>query len=870
MSKEKILLIIDSHALIYRAYYAMPPTLTTKTGEQINAVYGFTSLLLDVINKFQPTNVIAVMDSEGPTIRQADFTQYKANRQKTDDAFIAQIPRVQEVLSSLGIPTLKLRGIEADDIIGTIDNKHAKEVDKVIIVTGDQDIFQLVDENTNVYLAGRRFSDSKLYNSDGVFEKLGITPTQVPDYKAIAGDQSDNIPGVKGIGKVGAASLIKDFGTLDLIYQNIDKVDKRYAQKLIDSHGIALLSKSLATIDKDVPISFDYNESHFQEKLNLESSSMLFEELGFRSIIPKLKKLSETYEVEDQSYLQVTKNEEVENLKLLKWDGSGISSDEVILLTTYHSDNDSPIDLRIKEIFFYNNGNCYWVEEDSIHSFVELIKSKKVVTFNYKFLVHAFLNIGIDILSDNFCDLGFYSVILSCGKTVANLKNAMNFWGKDFEEEFYKNIVSCKQIYSSLTGSDPELLKVVKLEEEVLPLVIDMERKGIKIDIKKFNEIEEILRTKLDLIRQDIFKYAGHEFNINSPQQVSEVLFNEKQLPGAVKTKTGKFSTNERILRKLKAADPIVAEILNFREVDKLLSTYAQTLPTYINSVTGRVHGFFDQMGAVSGRFSSKNPNIQNIPKGETQGVNMREGFVASEGNILVSFDFSQQELRILASLSKEQNMIDSFNQGIDIHKVTASEMFNTPLDEVTDKQRNIGKTLNFSLVYGISSFGLSDRMDIDRNTASEFIKRYFETYPNVKKYFENIVEEIKERGYSETFYGRRRINEMINANNRNLKMAAERELINFVIQGTAADIMKVAMTKIKKSIKKYKANMIAQIHDEFLFEYELGGIDYKKDIQFSKFIEEIKDAMASSLKLDVVYKVDASVGKSWGKMEKL
>ncbi|MEP7103825.1 MAG: DNA polymerase I [Candidatus Dojkabacteria bacterium] len=871
---DKTLLIIDSHALIYRAYFAFPPSLTTSTGEPVNAVYGYTSLVLDVLMKFKPTNVIAVMDSKGPTVREADYSFYKSNRDSADDMMTSQFPRIEEVLKTFDIPLLKIDGIEADDIIATIDHSYSGKWAKTIVVTGDQDLFQLVDDDTSVYLAGRRFSESRLFEAKDVVEKLGITPVQVPDYKSIAGDASDNIPGVKGIGPKGAVELINQFGSLEEVYKNIDQVKERYKIKLAENHEIAMMSKSLATVNRAVPVVFDLEHSKF-ENINLDRVKKLFNDLQFRTLLGKLEKFSKIYTVKEeavQSQLAPNLFDEQIEPECLTWNGKDVKGEKIYLLGEYENINESPLHWNLVKLYYTTESSdlIYSVSSEQLKSFLENIKDKDVLTYDLKKLIHSSHNRDIYIDFSSFKDLGIYSVILSGGKSSYGLSQTMHFLGGEYASDLLKDLVSIKNLSEKLgekLEEGSEMKGVINLEHLVLPVVCEMERAGIQLDTKLLNEDVSNFEAIKESVKQAIYKSVGHEFNINSPKQVGEMLFVEKALTGGRKTKSGSYSTDERSLNYLSGQDPVVEFILEYRELDKILSTYLKPLPEYIELDSSRVHGVFDQLGAISGRFSSKNPNLQNIPKGLVRDINIRDAFVAPEDSVFLSFDYSQQELRILAALSGEEAMVESFNNNQDVHKLTASEIFEIDINSVTQEQRDQGKTINFSIIYGISSFGLSERMRIPREVASMFITKYFEKYSNVKSFMDKVLAEATKTGYTETSLGRRRYSDMIKSNNRNLRAAAERELFNFIIQGTAADIMKIAMSKLSDIMSEYNAKLLLQIHDEFLFEIKGSSIN---DKNVAEFYKKVYDVMCNAYDLGVTYKVEASIGKRWGSLEKI
>lgn len=875
--KDKTLLIIDSHALIYRAYYAFPPTLTTSGGEPVNAVFGFASLLLDVLLKFVPSHVVAVMDSGGQVARQADYSFYKANRDSADDLMVSQFPRIEEFLKNFQIPILKLDGIEADDIIATLDHNYSGKWAKTIIVTGDQDIFQLVDDNTFVYLAGRKFSESKLFDAGMVVEKLGINPVQVPDYKAIAGDSSDNIPGVKGIGPKGAIELITEFGTIEDVYKNIDQVKEKYKTKLVENYDIAMMSKDLALSHKDIPIVFDISSAEFRD-LDVAGVERFFTELQFKSLIVKLDKFKKEFNVKSLSAAMQEQvvdlfEDTTEEVEKVKWNKSDLKDGETyFLLGDYINIDQSPLQWDAEKLFLVGpNSNVVQIaDKDDIPELIKKASGKNIVTFDLKKLIHIAKNKGVDLDISKFLDLGISAILVSGGKVTYSLNSIFHFLGEEFSASLESNLLALKSSYKDFQEKleeESNFKKIIELEHKVLPVVCNMEQSGINFDSQLFTEYLKDFEIKKDICKAEIYKLVGHEFNINSPKQVGEVLFVEKALQGGRKTKTGSFSTDERSLNYLLGVDPVIEKILDYREIDKIISTYLKAIPEFVDPKTKKIHSIFDQVGAISGRFSSKNPNMQNIPKGDVRGINLRDAFVAEEDHVLISFDYSQQELRILAAISGEEEMINSFNTESDVHKLTASEIFEVKIDDVTPEQRDKGKTVNFSIIYGISAFGLSERMKIPRDIASLFIDKYFGRYKQVKNFLETTIKEAQIKGYTDTVMGRRRYNEMIKSNNRNFRSAAERELFNFIIQGSAADIMKIAMSKFSDILAEYDAKLLAQIHDEFLFEIPAKSVTDKK---LAEFIRKVYHEMITAYDLGVVYKVEVSVGEKWGSLEKI
>lgn len=865
MSK-KTLVIIDSYALIFRAYYAFPPTLQTKDGELTNAAYGFTSLLLEVLKRFEPSNIVAIFDSETPIIRSTEFTQYKANRIETDPELIHQIPRVRDILETMDIPVLHINGFEADDIIATIvRSSKTKDIEK-IVVTGDQDLFQLIQEDTKIFLAGRKFSESKIYDAEGVVAKLGITPEQVPEYKALCGDPSDNIPGVNGIGAKTAQKLISEYGNIDNLYRDIDNIKGAVQTKLINDHEMAYKSRDLATVVDNAPVMFELEKTVFRS-IDAQKVITKFESLEFKSLVKKFKDYYEKTKPVDSLGLFDEQSIEEQEKEVVKHNTLNLETDikgrEIFIFGNYLSEDESPINLKIEELYIEIENKIYKLEIEQIEKFMSIVQKEKIklISLNIKNFFHSVINLGVK-LSDNleFEDLGFATQITSYSLADHSKKSFRNFW--DIDSDDTKIFLSrFRKVWEKIQENlSDEFLEIYNLEKAVLIPTISMEQQGITLEKTKLSEFEEALNKKRDKIKKEIYEEVGYEFNINSPKQVGEVLYDKRGLAVQKKTKGGASSTNERALKNLKPLDPVVGMILEYREIDKLINTYVSPLPSYIQS-DGKVHASFDQMGAVSGRFSSKNPNMQNIPINENLKINVREAFVADSGKRFIAFDYSQQELRILAALAKEQTMIDGFNQDKDIHRVTAAEMFDKEESEVTDFERNVGKTINFSIVYGISAYGLAERMDIDQKTASEFIKKYYEKYPAIYQYFEETKAILSSKKYAVTIFGRKRQSDMLKSRLAYLRSAAERELLNFAIQGSAADIMKKVMPTVHKIAQKHNAKLLLQIHDEFLFEID----DSVKESTKKEFIEEVEAAMESVVDLGVKFKVDYKEGRDWG-----
>lgn len=862
-NEEKKIIIIDSFALIFRAYYAYPKTLTTPEHGSINAVYGFASFLIEILRKFEPEHIVVVADSEKPTIRSSEFVLYKANRKERDVELINQIPLVFDLVKAFDIPIYKTDGYEADDIIGTIANQARQKGFKSTIITGDQDLFQLIDGAfINVFLTGRNFAESKIYLPEDVVNKLGITPEQVPDYKGLAGDSSDNIPGVKGIGKKTAQELISQYKTIENIYENIDSIKGSTQKKLVENYEMAIKSKQLATIDIQVPIRFDLDLA--RTTVNKMAAINKLREFSFKSLESKLNALRLNLDVNQQMPL-LAENNSLNNqaIDIKEYSGEKILTDSIVILIDDSNkenermlymcdDSDGPSLVMHKNIsLFFDNLQTNLVISDDIKSLKKMRKVK-----------------GGNVV---FHDIGYMVQMISGGEYMHNRNSLFNYFriGNDSVETLLLNIFEqFDNILENIT-SNLELNNLYKKEIELIDIVIKMEESGIVLDLDILEGMRLSMEEKKQKIKNNIFKLAGKEFNVNSPRQVAEVLFTDKNIQPVSKTKKGAFSTSESALLKLKGENELVNWILEYREVDKILTTYLNTLPQNVRS-DGRIHSSFDQMGAVSGRFSSKNPNLQNIPV-EIPDINIRSGFIPSKGSVFVAFDYSQQELRILAHLAQEKTLIDAFNNGDDIHALTASRLFTKNISEITKEERSIGKTINFSIVYGISSFGLSERMQIPRAEANDLIKKFYETYPGIERFYEDSKQLMFQNLFTKTFFGRIRKSSNLKNLPFSQKNAVERELLNFIIQGSAADMVKLAMLRIDKLLIK-NLSLLLQVHDELIFEYKtsLSLESLKQDKDFLVIVNQVRQEMENVAKLDVSLNVDAKIGYNWGSLQKI
>ncbi|MFH1509154.1 MAG: DNA polymerase I [bacterium] len=897
----KKFVIIDGHALIHRAFHAMPP-LTTKAGEPIGAVYGFTRILFSALEEIKPDYIAVSFDLKGPTFRHESFADYKATRVKAPDELYQQVETVKEIVEKLNIPIYVQQGYEADDVIGTVSKMLDSQKDlETIIVTGDQDAFQLVDKNTKVYTMKRGVSETTIFDEKGVEEKFGIKPKQLVDYKSIAGDSSDNIPGVKGIGDKGAVDLLKEFGTLDKIYEFVGKhgdgggkMKPRTAKLLLEHKKESYLSQELATIVTDVPIEFDLQKCTVPDFKNPQTVK-LFQKYEFKSLLPKVigQNEPEVTNKKDSARNYILIDNEAEAKKLV----SELSKQSEIAVDT-ETTSEFPVQAELVGISFcFQERTAYYVhcyQNNLLEIFKPVLKNNKIKKFghNIKYDYIVLLNAGVDMQGIAF-DTMLASYLLNPGSRQHNLTRLAI-------EEFqlpmitWDDLVGKGKDKQSITDIDPkriaeyaaedaditfrlqarfskELAKEAKLQEVFsqidMPLVkvlADMELNGISIDDKYLKEISKIFRVKIKSLEKNIYKKARRkDFNINSTQQLSHILFEVMKLPtvGIKRTQTG-FSTASPELQKIKDKHEIVSLIENYRELTKLKSTYVDSLPKLINKKTNRIHASFNQAVTATGRLSSSDPNMQNIPIRTEEGRKIREAFVATRGNTLLSCDYSQIDLRVLAHIAGDEAMIKAFKSGADIHTQTAATVFEKDAKDISKDERRIAKTVNFGVVYGMSPYGLSQTLSIERKKAKDFIDTYFAKYPKIQDYMEKIVAEARDKEYVETMLGRRRYIPEINSGQYQVTAGAERMAINMPVQGTTSDIIKIAMQKVFEKIllpNKKDIKMLVQVHDELLFEV--------KSSMVNKYAATIKDLMEKAYQLKVPIKVEAASGPNWNNM---
>lgn len=868
------LLILDANSIVNRAYYAVRP-LTTKEGFHTNAIFGFLNILFKYTEEIGPDYIAAAFDLPGPTFRHKMFDGYKATRHKMPDELAEQIPVLKEVLSAMHIKIYEKPGFEADDIIGTAARVCTEENVCCCVLTGDRDDLQLASQNVLIHLVTTRMGNTttEVFDDKKVFEKYGVTPREFIDLKAIMGDQSDNIPGVRGIGEKGAAALIQAFHSVDGIYENLDsdKITKSIRKKLEDGKDDAYMSKTLATIDTNVPIGISIPETKVTD-YDTDALFDLFTRLEFRSFIKKME-LVPSVQPEEQAkdaFLEAA-FEPISDRKtlnsLLKKDNICFLTDKLSGKIAFCTDGQHAFSAEIagnedewkaffesaqkksthglKDSLVYLNGlgiDVQNVDFDTEIAAYLLEPSRR--SYDITGLAADFLNIALDEENDGGAQLSLDSILAGDGDTALMKKTLAVLALKEYESEQMKRQEVDGLFYT--------------IEMPLVYVLASMEEYGFTVDQKRLTEFGKILSAEQDNLTQEIYELAGHEFNINSPKQLAAVLFDELGLKSKKKTKSG-YSTNAEVLEKLRFAHPIVDKILEYRKISKLNSTYVDGLMAVIDKKTGKVHSSFNQTVTVTGRISSTEPNLQNIPVRTELGREMRRMFVAeSEDFVLVDADYSQIELRVLAHLADDENMIEAFRSGQDIHASTAAKVFSVSRENVTNEMRSAAKAINFGLVYGMGEFSLSQDLHISLKAAKEYINDYLGSYPNVKKYMKDIVEFAKENGYVKTMFGRRRDIPELKSSSYQTRSFGERAAMNTPVQGTAADIIKLAMINVSKRLKEenLKSRLILQVHDELIVEAEQNEVDAVCRI--------LKTEMENAASLSVPLKVDMHTGHSW------
>lgn len=883
MANKKIM-IIDGSSLLYRAFYALP-LLTTKEGIYTNGIYGFLTMLYKVTEEKKPDYLSVVFDKKGPTFRHEEYDKYKGNRQSTPSELVQQFPMIREILDAMKIKYLELSGFEADDIAGTLAKMGEEKSLEVILVTGDKDYLQLATDKTKVLITRKGITDLEEFDRNTIIEQYGITPDQLIDLKGLMGDQSDNIPGVPGIGEKTGLKLLKEYGTIKNIYENLDNITaKKLKENLIENKDLAFLSRMLGEIITHVPMDIEIEDLEIEEP-DYETLVKLYENLEFNSLLNKVSKdyIPEAEKLNDPLEYNIVKelgyDELIKDIK-----NSGKFGFKFILSgDNYIESKILAVGIKIEN----KDTNILYIEDNEevfIDKFKSLFEDKEIekIGHNIKSDIVVLSRLGIEVENIEF-DSMIAQYLINPAQSTYSIndisKEYLDYYGVDEEALFgkgkkkrtFKDLSEeeiCEYlsfILDTVLNAEMKMKGILKNQEMLdlyynveLPLVqvlASMEFFGFKIDSEELKTLSKEYEKEIEDLTAKIYELGEMEFNINSPKQLGDVLFEKLSLPVIKKTKTG-YSTDAEVLDKLKDQHPIIEKILRYRQIVKLKSTYIDGLLALINPETKRVHSSFNQTIAMTGRISSTEPNLQNIPIRTSDGRKIRKAFIAENDYILVDADYSQIELRVLAHISQDPKLMEAFRNNEDIHRKTASEVFN--VEDVSSELRSKAKAVNFGIVYGISDYGLSRDLNIPRKEAKEYIDNYLKNYIMVKEYMVDIVEEGKKNGYVETILHRRRYVPELTAKNFNIKSFGERIAMNTPIQGSAADIIKMAMVKVYNELKfrNLKSRLILQVHDELIIETVNSEVEEIKEI--------LRDLMENSIKLDVPLIVDLETGDSW------
>jgi DNA polymerase-1 len=931
---NKKLVLIDGHALAYRAYHALrPEAFSTRQGEPTNAVYGFTSMLLAVLRDEQP-GYIAVTFDVGRTFRHEEYPPYKAHREAMPEELATQLQRINQVVEAFNIPVFTAEGYEADDVLGTLARQAAQQGAETLIVTGDTDTFQLVDDNTQVLTSRRQYSDTVIYDEAGIQERYGLKPRQLIDYKGLVGDSSDNIPGVRGVGKKTATQLLQEYGSIEAIYEHLDEVEStRFRKALEEGRDDAFLSKHLATIVTDVSLELDLEACRVAE-YDHSRVTTLFRELEFRSLLERLPQPSQPESPQQLTLFGAVAAPAAATLPAVPTAQPVLSGVEGAAAGYRTVDSQEALDGLVEELsrppafaldtettstdamaadlvgiaVAIQEGQAYYIPVKHVQGagsqlpldyvldkLRPVLEDASVAKYahNAKYDLTVLARHGIDVKGLAF-DTMVAEWLIDPASRNLGLKNLA--WARlsvemtpiTFLIGKGKNQITIDRVpierVAQYAGADVDMTYrlaslleselrdkalwplFTEVEIPLVPVLVEMDMKGVALDVPFLRNMSRQLQGRLATLELEIQDQVGYPFNINSTQQLSDALFVKLGLStkGVKKTASGHYSTAAPVLEKLKGQHPIIGLILEQRELAKLKSTYVDALPQLVNPHTGRVHTSYNQTGTVTGRVSSSNPNLQNIPIRTELGRQVRRAFVAGEGNMLLAADYSQVELRIMAHISQDLTLLEAFRRGEDIHTSTAAAVIGIPVDAVTPEMRRLAKSVNFGLSYGQGSHGLAQQTGLSHEEADRFIQTYFAQYPKVKEYIECTKRQANEQGYVETLLGRRRYFPELQRDQvrGHIVAAAHRMAINAPIQGTAADILKIAMLRLHQALheRNLESRMILQVHDELVLEVPEDEIDAVTLL--------VKEIMEGAFQLDAPLKVDVKVGVNWLEME--
>lgn len=878
---DKRLIIIDGNSIINRAFYALPQTMDNKEGLHTNAIYGFTTMLFKMIDIYKPTHISVAFDRKAPTFRHKEYSEYKAGRKRMPQELFEQMQPLKELLDAFKIERFEIDGYEADDIIGTISKAAEEDGFEVFIVTGDKDAIQLASHKTTTLITKKGVADVEEYNYDSVVEKYEMTPTQFIDLKGLMGDKSDNIPGVPGVGEKTGIKLIKQFGSIENLIENTEELKGSIKKKIEENKEEAIHSKWLATIIRDVPIDFNLEKMIYGD-YNVDDVIEKFQFFKFTSLIKKVIDMSGTENIDDENndfsveydidysnlIKDIEKNKEF-GFKVVVKEGNILEKNIISLYITL------------------DGSKIYYISGDEVERFKNILESENIKKYGYNMKEDyvALMPYGIKLNNMSF-DIAIAEYLIDSTSTntsecssiamkylMKSVKTKEELLGKgvkakkfeDLEKDELSNYIA--SILYTVINSMPKMKEEIKnteieelfndVEMPLVEVLGNMEYTGIKVDKEMLDELGKEFTKIISSLEKEIFEYAGEEFNINSPKQLGVILFEKLELPIIKKTKTG-YSTNAEVLEKLKDKHPIIDKIGEYRQIVKLNSTYVDGLTALINPIDGRIHSTFNQTITTTGRISSTEPNLQNIPVRMEIGRRLRAVFVSDEEKRLVDADYSQVELRVLAHMSEDPHMIEAFEHGEDIHRKTASQVFNVGIEDVTSELRSAAKAVNFGIIYGKTDYGLSEDLNIPVPKAKEYIESYFEKYEKIKEFMDNVIETAEKEGYSQTMFNRRRYIPEIKSKNFMERNRGKRAAMNAPIQGSAADIIKIAMVNVFKRLEKeeLRAKLILQVHDELIVETPVEELEKVEKI--------VREEMENAVDMKVKLTVDLNTGVSW------
>ena len=907
------LVLIDGNSIMNRAFYGIMGSkmLMTKDGKYTNAVYGFLAIMFKILDDIKPEYLAVAFDLKGPTARHELYKEYKANRHGMPEELAEQMPVIKDVLRAMNIDIIEKQGYEGDDILGTLAKYGEKQGLEVTILSGDRDTFQLASDHITIRIprtkAGK--TETEDYNRAKVLEEYGLEPEQLIEVKALQGDSSDNIPGVPGIGPKTAISLIQRYHTVAELYEKVeageDDLKGKQRENIVNNKEMAELSRKLGEINTNVPIEDTLEEIKLEE-WDKPKVLEIFEELRFNRYIDKfglrgISSVEGTNSEEDskEKHFEIVETTEIPELKLKRETDTAKETDKKLYYYLETKENNSPENIIKKEITgisIYSENKIYYIglhdgfkeqlknifEDEQIEKYgydlaqdYILLKqigiTMKNIVYDAKiaaYILNPTSKYTMDVIARDYLEIDNAEFLQSQGvKDEANQQTSLFDTGeKDTQKDESKKMENClyaEEVYklAEVTMKKLEEIDAVDLFKNIdmptVEVLAEMQWNGMYVDVQELDNYGQALKDRLEILTQEIYELCGEEFNINSTKQLGEVLFEKLKLPVVKKTKNG-YSTDVDVLEKLRDEHPVIEKILEYRQLMKLNSTYVEGMKPYINSTTKRIHSFFHQTITATGRISSTEPNLQNIPTRFELGKQLRKAFKPADGCLYIDADYSQVELRVLAHISNDEHMVQAFNNGEDIHRQAASKVFNTPIDEVTKEQRSNAKAVNFGIVYGISDFGLGEQLHISRKKARQYIDQYLEQYSGIKNFMNEVVEKAKETGYVETLFKRRRYIPELKSNNYMVRQFGSRAAMNTPIQGTAADIMKIAMINVLRELKarNMKSKIVLQVHDEMMIEAPLKEVDDVKDI--------LQRCMESACKLNVPLIAEVSEAANW------